>query len=898
VSPPEPSGNGVATVVERLPLWKKLAFSGLIVTAFFGLAELSLAVLGVRPALVEEDPYVGFSSYLRLFEPASAWMETAPGKRALFNHQSFPKAKTPGAFRIFTLGGSTTYGRPFEDSTSFTGWLREYLQALSPSRSWEVINAGGISYGSYRVANVMQELVDYQPDLFILYTGNNEFLEKRTYPDPIAPPRVLSWARQGLGKTRIWAAAQKVVGTGRQSARRKYEMTGEVEELLDSSAGLDLYYRDEAFARRVLDHYHYNLRRLVRLARASGASVMLVTIPVNEKDFSPFKSQHRTGLSEAERQRHGELLARAAAALEEGEARVARDAAAKAAELDPLFAEGHYLLGRALLSLGEAETAGEAFNRAIAEDVCPLRALPETDRLIRETAREEGATLVDFRSQLKTRMRERSGHENLGSELFMDHVHPTVEVHGLLAKELLVAMSGLGILDQPAEGWERVQERVSREVLARVDAEAEARAYKNLSKVLIWAGKRKEAEKYVRQAAAVLGDDWEVHYNAGVVQLEAGQDEQAIESFQEAIRLNPGAAWAYDRLGAVYAALGDSDRAVQAGRKAVEIDPTMAGAWNNLGTFYSLKGDLTQALEAAEKALALEPDFAQAHNNLGNHLFALGRLDEALKSYDQALAHRPAFAQALANRGLLLGQQGQFQQALESLSAALELDDGLAQGHVGRGKALLGLGDLAGATLAFERAIERDPQDLEAHELLARALVTAGESAKAKQGLLRGIRTHPAPARLHHAHGRILAGEGNHEAAAEAFARAIALDDGLLDARLDLGRLRMVQGRPREAIRTYRDALTGHESSDTLHHTLATALLATDQLEEGRAHLEQAMKLNPANAATARDLAIVCEHQGELERALELYETAVRLDPSLAGAHEGAARLASRQQKR
>ena len=55
-------------------------------------------------------------------------------------------------------------------------------------------------------------------------------------------------------------------------ARERYELTGEVEELLNSSAGLDRYERDEPFARQVLDHYRFNLQRMVTLAQASGAA--------------------------------------------------------------------------------------------------------------------------------------------------------------------------------------------------------------------------------------------------------------------------------------------------------------------------------------------------------------------------------------------------------------------------------------------------------------------------------------------------------------------------------------------------------------------------------------------------------------------------------------------------
>ena len=84
------------------------------------------------------------------------------------------------------MGGSTTFGRPYDDATSFCGWLRELLPELEPAHEWEVVNAGGVSYASYRVSLLMEELVKYDPDIFVIYSGQNEFLEDRTYRDIIS----------------------------------------------------------------------------------------------------------------------------------------------------------------------------------------------------------------------------------------------------------------------------------------------------------------------------------------------------------------------------------------------------------------------------------------------------------------------------------------------------------------------------------------------------------------------------------------------------------------------------------------------------------------------------------------------------------------------------------------
>ena len=157
------------------------------------LAELVLWAGGVRPAYFRRDPYAGFTPNVRHFqeeaEPGGNSMVTiVPSKRETLNPIRFPARKPPGTFRIVCLGGSATYGRPFFDHTSFAGWLRALLPRADSSRKWEVINAGAISYASYRVKGIMAELAEYQPDLFIAYMGHNEFLERRTYAGVLQAP--------------------------------------------------------------------------------------------------------------------------------------------------------------------------------------------------------------------------------------------------------------------------------------------------------------------------------------------------------------------------------------------------------------------------------------------------------------------------------------------------------------------------------------------------------------------------------------------------------------------------------------------------------------------------------------------------------------------------------------
>src|SRR5262249_39250617 len=159
--------------------------------------------------------------------------------------------------------------------TSFSGWLREILRAAAPGRNWEIVNAGGVSYASYRVAALMEELVRYSPDLFIVYSGQNEFLERRTYQGIIDANPGVTWLNVMASRTRIYAAMRSAVRTVRptpaQQARKRYQMTGEVDALLDVMGGLDAYTRDDGLRQQITQHYAFNLHRMVHIARAAGA---------------------------------------------------------------------------------------------------------------------------------------------------------------------------------------------------------------------------------------------------------------------------------------------------------------------------------------------------------------------------------------------------------------------------------------------------------------------------------------------------------------------------------------------------------------------------------------------------------------------------------------------------
>ncbi|MFV2069613.1 MAG: tetratricopeptide repeat protein, partial [Pirellulales bacterium] len=701
---------------------------------FFLLAELLLAWCGVRPVLYEEDPYVGFASHIPLFvakqdADEQTVMVTAENKQRFFNRQQFPQHKEAGTCRIFCLGGSTTYGRPYDDTTSFCGWLRALLPEADRSRRWELINAGGISYASYRVAHVTEELLRYDPDWFIVYCGHNEFLERRTYAPILRLPETVIGLGGVLSHSRLYAATKHVVdatvkkSTARTSTRDI--LPAEVQTLLDDSVGPSAYQRDDAERQDVLQHYRYNLSRMVQAIHSVGAGVVLVTPASNLRQCAPFKSQHRDDLTETDRARWRRAFTRAKQARADRRWEEARVAVEEALEMDGRYAHAHYLRGRVLWEMGRFAEAKRSFVRARDEDVCPLRAATSMQQIVAEIAAQQHVPLVDFAAIAE----QQAEHATPGDDMFLDHVHPTIEGNLLLALALLDTLAQEGWVHPRADWGPSAVEQVKIRVEKRLDRTAHGVAMKNLAKVLNWSGKFEEAGKAARRALQSIPHDAGAHYEAGVSAVRLGRRSDALIHLQQAVRLAPGRDDARNLLGMVLLDEGKVAEAIGQFRKVLASNPKFTKAYVNLGLALESTGAVDRAIGMYRQAIQIGPDNADAHNNLGNALASQGRFAEAIRQYEAAIEQSPEDGNGHYNLAKVLQAQGKTDRAIEHYQRAVRANPDLAAAHNNLGYAFQSQGRFEQAVSHYREALRIDPDYQRARKNLSAALRASGRTA-------------------------------------------------------------------------------------------------------------------------------------------------------------------------
>ena len=174
-------------------------------------------------------------------------------------------------------------------------------------------------------------------------------------------------------------------------------------------------------------------------------------------------------------------------------------------------------------------------------------------------------------------------------------------------------------------------------------------AHNNLGRALFAAGQVDEAIAEYGEALSISPGYADAHYNLGTALARKGQDAEAIEQFDQALRLAPTFAGAHNNLGGVLAGRGQIDAAIEHYDLAMRLDPDNAEAPYNMGNALFARGRIDAAIAHYRRALALRPDRAEVHNNLGNALVRAGRAGEAIEQYEQALRIRPDFSEARTN---------------------------------------------------------------------------------------------------------------------------------------------------------------------------------------------------------------------------------------------------------
>jgi len=447
---------------------------------------------------------------------------------------SFARTKPAGGFRVFCFGESAVEGRIYMPRSSFPRLLEEMLRDRSRGGAVEVVNCGMTAQNSDRVLESFRAALAYQPDLMVVYGGNNEFFRH---------DRFGRYRHPYLYRARVWLGRHSALAILAKSLAHR---------LVDSAPGLQLKgsvgvqgpaFFDDRLRGYILNGFRKNLEDMAAMGRASGVPVLLAVPAINLAGWPPQRSVCNLGPEGC--RELAQTLARAEQAIELGRLDQARALVEPVLAEEPKNALANFIAGRLDLAAGDTvgrTAAAERFTTAADEDdFCVARARPAQLKIIAEVSAASGLPLLDVQEIF----RRRSPAGVVGYELLDDFCHPTLDGQALIAAALAQEISQAHPeLFRPADRDELYSRRA--EYLAREPLDPEYLS-KRLQEMAFYLAFKFDHPLITARALLLLRRQRELYPGSvllpvveGLVRLRRAEVERARAAFERALRENPG----------------------------------------------------------------------------------------------------------------------------------------------------------------------------------------------------------------------------------------------------------------------------------------------------------------------------------------------------------------------
>jgi len=383
------------------------------------------------------------------------------------------------------------------------------------------------------------------------------------------------------------------------------------------------------------------------------------------------------------------------------------------------------------------------------------------------------------------------------------------------------------------------------------------------------------------QAASRLEDlipyapkSFEIHELLGMIYASMPEPEKAIDQLNIAVQIKPDSGEARTNLGATLLRFGKADLAGEQFQKALALEPTSYNANHNLGEFYIQTGKIAAALPLLTKAYQADPNAYNNAYDLAMALFMWNKLEGA-RSVVQGLLKQKKAGELYNLLGQIDEKDGKFVAAANDYEAAAHLDpseDNLfAWGSemllhrtyepaiaifqkasemypksprilIGLGLALYSRGIYDKAVQALIAASDLSPKDERCYLFLSKAYNSSPlQASEVVERFKRYAALAPENALAQYYYAVSLwkgkrAGSSDIDTAlVETLLRkAIALDDSLADAHVQLGNLYADQHEYAKSIPEYERALKLDQNLADAHYRLGTDLIHTGEKERAQ----------------------------------------------------------------
>lgn len=282
------------------------------------------------------------------------------------------------------------------------------------------------------------------------------------------------------------------------------------------------------------------------------------------------------------------------------------------------------------------------------------------------------------------------------------------------------------------------------------------------------------------------------------------------------------------------------------------------------GHYYERMGFIEKAIaiytEAVEKAVGFSPLYI----SLGDAFRKLNRYEDAVNEYRMAIWLNPSSISAYKNLCAVFEEMGDYESAIKTYKKLLSFRPNDAVLYSNLANILYMKGNVSDAISAYQTAIVLNPNKTWT-SVVAQTLGYVFQEAK-----------------------------GDYDAAIAAYQSATLLNPDDIDIFISLGSAFFDKGDLNNALAAYRSALEIDPDNAKVHCNMGYLLWGKNAINESISSYEMAIKLDNYYDIAYNNLGVIyLDDLGNLEKALELFNKAIEINPNYALAYYNIARLMS-----
>jgi len=390
----------------------------------------------------------------------------------------------------------------------------------------------------------------------------------------------------------------------------------------------------------------------------------------------------------------------------------------------------------------------------------------------------------------------------------------------------------------------------------------------------------------VLQQIKSYAKDWpQAYQRVGDFYLQTGDGESALREYREGIAKDPKKKPVYEkRIIEVLMRQGKRTEAAEVNSQILKEDPNDSDARSLAAAFLLDRGDINKALLELQAVVTRSPENFVAHYQLGRAHAARREWEQARQQFQKAIELRPDYILARLALAQLEVTLGQFEAAYNTAEEILtKYDKGSINARLIESAALMGQKRYGDSRNLLDGMLKASPNSPDVYFQMGVVNLAENKYKDADDAFRRAYELNPANSRGLMGIVETDMAQNKADAAMQLLQVESKKSPNRLDLILALGKTAVRAGRYDEAAGYFQRVLDGLDKSAKVRGEIYLLIGETYRRKgddnSAIANLQKAREFLPEDQTVLATLALVLDHGGRRNDAMQVYQTALKFDP-------------------